>query len=166
MLLQNVYVPLGNHGTFTDVQVTHSIGINTLPYQERRWLLNIVLVTIGDHNVHYFPKPIWKVDSSDNLSVYLRWALAQRSRWRFWMLLIYGFTLRSRVLTCICGCSNKLCLLTRVYSKVYKSLCGYIHYRSILVFSAVLSEGSKVKDVHYWFSALYAQRYLWIVWVF
>ncbi|MED6278638.1 hypothetical protein CHARACLAT_025996 [Characodon lateralis] len=40
MLLQNLYVPFSFNGTFTDVQVTHAMGTNTLSNQHRCWLLS------------------------------------------------------------------------------------------------------------------------------
>uniref|UniRef100_A0A0E9RE37 Uncharacterized protein n=1 Tax=Anguilla anguilla TaxID=7936 RepID=A0A0E9RE37_ANGAN len=45
MLLQNLYISFCINGAVTDVQVTHSIGTDTPPYHDRRWLLDLTLMT-------------------------------------------------------------------------------------------------------------------------
>ena len=46
MLLQNVYVSFSVNDAFTDVQITHALDTNILPYNDRAWLLNFTPVTI------------------------------------------------------------------------------------------------------------------------
>lgn len=58
------------------------------------------------------------------------------------------------VLTCTCGCCNKLCSKIMVFGSVAEPM-HWCHYRIVSVFNAVPSDGPEVTDIQYWFSALY-----------
>ena len=46
MLLQNLNVLFGINGAITEVYVTFNKGTNTTPYDDRPWLLDLLLVTV------------------------------------------------------------------------------------------------------------------------
>ena len=77
--------------------------------------------------------------------------------------------LHSTVLICICGCSDKQCLLTTVCQSIPEPV-GDIHHRNMPVFNAVASEGSWMFRCFSWTFfvvfglAFNSQRFLWIPW--
>ncbi len=46
IVLQNLYVLFSINGAITEVQVTFAKGTDTTPYQDRPWLLDLLLVTV------------------------------------------------------------------------------------------------------------------------
>ncbi len=75
------------------------------PYHQRCWLLNLTLITRWKVSLLlarrtrrlWFPTRMSNLDSSDHRilfhfeTVYFKWALAHRTRRRFWTMFTYGF---------------------------------------------------------------------------
>lgn len=95
---------------------------NAPTYHYSCWFLNCSLITIQMVPLLFSLENAVCVISS----VHLRWVLAQRRLCCFWILAILYmfFCLHSRVLTCICRCSNELCSLMMVF----RGVCNVFHY--------------------------------------
>ncbi len=82
----------------------NTICIYAPPYHQRCWLLNWTLIThwkvsllCSPEDTAWFPTRMSNLDSSDHRTlfhfetVHFKWALAHRTRRRFWTMFTYGF---------------------------------------------------------------------------
>ncbi len=97
------------HSAFQNMQAAHTISTYVPPYHQRCWLLNWTpikkklkkagrsLSLVRRTRRPWFPTRMSNLDSSYHRTlfhfetVHFKWALAHRTRWRFWTLLTYGF---------------------------------------------------------------------------
>uniref|UniRef100_A0AAR2KV92 Uncharacterized protein n=1 Tax=Pygocentrus nattereri TaxID=42514 RepID=A0AAR2KV92_PYGNA len=139
VLLQNLYVPFSINGAFTDVQVTPAMGTNPPPHHQRYWLLNFALKTIPTVLFLFGPEDTTSMISRNSVKCGRvrpqdtfplcvspsQMSSAQRRRRRFWVVLICGFALHGRVLTCTCRWSDELSSLTVVFRSVPEPMWEY-----------------------------------------
>ncbi len=103
--LEFLYIPFSIHSAFQNMQAAHTICTYVPPYHQRCWLLNWTLITRWKVSLllarrtrrPWFPTRMSNLDSSDHRTlshfetVHFKWALAHRTRRRFWAMFIYGF---------------------------------------------------------------------------
>ncbi len=106
-----------------------------------------------------FPKRTSNFDSSDHrtvsfhfATVHFKWALAQRKRLRFWIMLDMASFLTYRVLAGN-GDGTVDCVHRQCFLEVFLSPCCDFHYSSIPVCVAVPSKGPKITGIQYGFPA-------------
>ena len=114
MVLQKAYVPLMFNSAFTDVQFTHSVGTNTMT---GAGILYIALMTTEMALYFFGLENTTSIISKDNLKGGLSPSKMSFSPEKSAVFLdvVDIWLLICRVLTCICGCSDCLCVLRRVF---------------------------------------------------
>ncbi len=99
------YIPFSIYSAYKNLQATHTVCTYALPYHQRYWLLNWMLITCWKVSLLFsrstwcpwFPTRMSNLDSSDHIirflfeTVHFKLALAHRTQRRFWTMFTYGF---------------------------------------------------------------------------
>ncbi len=105
----------------------------------------------------WFPTRMSNLDSSDHRkcfhfkTVHFKWALAHRTRQRFWTMFTFGFLFAWQSFSCICRLYSGLCSPTVVFGSIPGP---YVNDRIMPMSDAVSSKGPKTTGIQQRSSAL------------
>ncbi len=103
------FIPFSIHSAFQNMQAAHTVCTYAPPYHQKCWLLNWTLITRWKVSLLFSPEDTASVISNKNVKfglvniehfstlfehferVHFKWALAHRTRRRFWTMFTYGF---------------------------------------------------------------------------